>query len=59
MRIHCDRCGIEIDEETAEILEADDGEVLYFCSAACREAFDSYEIIEDPDPEEDRAAPQA
>ena len=42
-------CNLNVDEETAEFTSEYDGHVYYFCSSACKEAFEG-------DPEEYVAA---
>ncbi len=45
MRIHCDHCGKVVDTETALRREVD-GELLYFCVAAC--ALAGGHVADDP-----------
>lgn len=37
MRIVCDHCGAEVEKDVAVPVEAEDGEILWFCSEECRE----------------------
>ena len=51
MRIACDHCGAEVEKDDAVAFEDEEGEVLWFCSEACRETA----VLLD-DEEEDRTA---
>ena len=35
-------CNMTVDEKTAKFRSAHDGNVFYFCSAACKASFDRY-----------------
>lgn len=46
MKIECDHCGHPVEESEALVRELQDGELLYFCSEACRaEGADLYELF--------------
>jgi len=57
MRIHCDACGAEIDDEIALCEELDAGEIVWFCDAKCRAEAALFEDEEEP--AEPAAAPGA
>jgi hypothetical protein len=45
MRIHCDACSAPIEKDSAVVVADEEGELFYFCSAACAEAAENL----DPD----------
>lgn len=51
MKITCDGCGADVREEDAVAEEMDDGEILYFCTEACRETAMLLENEEADEPE--------
>jgi YHS domain-containing protein len=54
MRIFCDACGAQVDQETAVVLCDEAGELFYFCSEECVESAESLE----PDGELERMEPR-
>jgi YHS domain-containing protein len=55
MRIHCDACSVPFDKDNAIVMSDEEGELFYFCTAACAEAAEQL----DPDRELERVeAPQ-
>jgi YHS domain-containing protein len=53
MRIHCDACRAPIEKDDAIVMTDEEGELFYFCSAACAEAAEEL----DPDRELERVEP--
>jgi YHS domain-containing protein len=51
MRIHCDACSVPFEKDAAVVMSDSDGELFYFCSAACAEAAETL----DPGRELERA----
>ena len=50
MRIHCDACSAPIEKDEAVVMSDEEGELFWFCTAACAEAAEGL----DPDRELER-----